>query len=105
MASYTLKKSKKKDKKYDLLITPETGRSKTVSFGANGMSDYTLHHDPERKERYLKRHQKENDRWSDTKKHLKTASYLAKNILWNKTSIEASVKDVEKRQGIRIKRA
>ena len=31
---------------------------KNVSFGAAGMSDYTLHKDPERKERYISRHKK-----------------------------------------------
>jgi hypothetical protein len=97
MTSYQLKPSGKATKKYDLIITPETGRSKTVSFGAKGMSDFTKHHDDQRKARYLKRHQKEKDRWSDTKDNLKTASYLAKNILWNKPTIDSSVKDVERR--------
>ena len=41
---YTLRESKKKTKKYDL-ITPD----KTISFGARGMSDYTIHHDKARK--------------------------------------------------------
>ena len=36
---------------------------KTVHFGAAGMSDFTLHGDEERKQRYLQRHSKnENDR-------------------------------------------
>ena len=39
--------SKRKDKKYDAVIDGK----KTVHFGAKGMSDYTLHHDDERKQR------------------------------------------------------
>jgi hypothetical protein len=50
---YTLRQSKKKTKKYDL-ITPE---GKTISFGAKGMSDYTIHHDKARKDRYIARHE------------------------------------------------
>ena len=95
MTSYQLKPSKKPTKKYDLIVTPLTGRSKTISFGAKGMSDFTKHHDEDRKERYLKRHQKESGRWSDTKNNLLTPSYLAKNILWNKETIDASIKSVE----------
>lgn len=49
---YTLKHSDKKTKKYDL-ITPE---NKTISFGAKGMSDYTLNKDPDRRELYINRH-------------------------------------------------
>ena len=40
-------KSKKDDKKFDARIDGK----KTVSFGAKGMSDYTIHKDPERKQR------------------------------------------------------
>jgi hypothetical protein len=49
---YKLKESKKKTKKYDL-IQPD---GKIISFGAKGMSDYTIHHDKARKERYINRH-------------------------------------------------
>jgi hypothetical protein len=38
-------RSKKKDKKFDAI----TDGKKTVSFGAKGMSDMTIHKDPERK--------------------------------------------------------
>ena len=42
---YTLRESKKKTKKYDL----EQPDGKILSFGAKGMSDYTIHHDKDRK--------------------------------------------------------
>jgi hypothetical protein len=52
MEAYKLRESKKKTKKYDL-ITPN---GKVISFGAKGMSDYTIHKDPARKQRYIDRH-------------------------------------------------
>ena len=42
-----IRKSSKPDKKYEAVID---GR-KTVSFGAKGYSDFTLHKDPERRQR------------------------------------------------------
>ena len=83
-----VKKSDKKDKKYDAVIDGK----KTVSCGATGYSDFTKHKDEERKERYIARH-KVNQDWKDHK----TAGFYAKNILWNKPTIEASVKDTNKK--------
>ncbi len=52
MEEYILRHSKKKTKKYDLILP----NHKTISFGAKGMSDYTIHKDSKRKERYINRH-------------------------------------------------
>ena len=49
-------KSSRQGKKYDAIIHREDGRTKTVPFGATGFSDYTLHKDKDRKERYIARH-------------------------------------------------
>lgn len=51
---------------------------KTVNFGAKGMSDYTLHKDEDRRERYLKRHSK--DPYDPL-----SAGQLSRMILWGKT--------------------
>jgi hypothetical protein len=83
-----IRKSTKKDKKFDAIVDGK----KTVSFGAAGMSDYTKHKDDERKERYINRHKKKED-WSNPK----TAGFYAKNVLWNKTSLQASVADINKK--------
>ena len=89
-------KSKKKDKKYDAVID---GGKKTISFGDDGYSDFTKHHDEERKQRYLKRHKK-----NETPNNPKTASFYATNILWNKRSIAASIKDINSRfKNVKIK--
>ena len=87
MVEILIKPSKKPDKKFDAVI----GGNKTVSFGAKGYSDFTQHKDPARKQLYLKRH-KARENWADPT----TAGSLSKNILWNKQSISASVKDMDK---------
>lgn len=90
-----LQKSSKKDKKFDVKLN-----NKTISFGAKGMSDYTKHKDPERKQRYLnRRSDKEKRVWND----IETPAYWAKNLLWNKPSLNASIKDIEKRKNVDIK--
>ena len=55
--------------------------------------------DPERKQRYLNRHKK-NENWNDHN----TASFYATNILWNKPTLTESIKDTNKRfKNINIK--
>ena len=49
---------------------------KKVSFGATGYSDFKVNQD-----------------WKD----FKTAGFWAKNILWNKPTVEASVRDTNKK--------
>ena len=85
-----IKKSSKSDKKLDAVIDG----NKTVSFGAKGYSDYTLHKDPERKERYISRHKKNED-W--TKSGIKTPGFYAKHVLWNKPTLKGSVDDMNKK--------
>ena len=92
MPEVVIQKSSNSNKKYDAVITNKEGKSKTVSFGAKGYSDFTKHKDEERKEKYIARH-KVNQDWKD----YETAGMWAKNILWNKPTIEASIKDTNKR--------
>ena len=66
-----ISKSKNKNKKFDVRIDGK----KTISFGATGYEDFTTHKDPERKQRYLKRHSK-NENPNDHR----TASFYATNI-------------------------
>ena len=84
-----IKKSKNKNKKFDAIVD-----NKTVSFGAKGYSDYTIHKDAERKQRYIDRHKKTED-WKLT--GIKTAGFYAKHILWNKPSLTASINDLNKK--------
>lgn len=88
-----IKPSTNNNKKYMAIFFDDNNkRIKTIHFGAKGMSDFTIHKDKERKERYLKRHQKR-ENWNDPK----TAGALSKWILWNKPTLKGSIRDYKKR--------
>lgn len=80
-----LVKSSKPNKKYDAVFqNRKTGREKKVSFGSAGMSDYTKHKDPERKQRYIKRHEKR-ERWGAD--GILTAGWWSRWLLWSEPSL------------------
>jgi hypothetical protein len=79
-----IKKSEKSDKKYKAIFK-KNGRKREIHFGLKGMSDFTKHHDEERKKRYIKRHRK-NENWKD----LMSAGALSRWILWNKKTFKES---------------
>ena len=81
-------KSTNKNEKYDVVVD-----GKKISFGATGYSDYTIHKDPERKDRYIARHNKNED-WN--KSGVKTAGYWSKHLLWNKDTLTKSIDDINK---------
>lgn len=94
--SYTLKKIEKADdpkkKLQAIFFNNKTKKEKKVSFGASGYDDYTKHKDPERKQRYLDRHRK-NENWND----LTSRGALSRWILWNKPSLKESINDYKKK--------
>lgn len=92
MKLVAIKPSTKADKKYMAVFEQDSGRSKTVHFGAAGMSDYIHHKDEERKERYLSRH-KARESWEKPD----TAGALSRWILWNKPTLAASIADYRRR--------
>lgn len=91
-----LAKSNRSDKKYMVRV-----ENKTVHFGARGMSDFTIHKDPERKQRYIARHKKR-ENW--TKSGIKSAGFWSLHLLWNKPSLQASIKDIENKFNVKIKK-
>ena len=96
-------KSKKPDKKYDARIDGRASatRSKTVSFGQKGASDFTKHKDKDRKERYIDRHKARED-WNAS--GAKPAGFYSKHVLWNKPTLKASIDDINKRfKGLNVK--
>ena len=93
---YSLFNSHLKNKKY-MVVSP---KGRVTHFGARGYSDYTIHEDDDRKRRYIARHKKNED-W--TKKGIDTAGFWSRWLLWNKVSINRSIKDIENRFGIDIK--
>lgn len=93
MIEVKLTKATNPEKKYKVVVEKD-GKKKTIQFGQKGASDFTKHGDKERRERYDKRHKKRED-WSIT--GIDTAGFWSKNLLWNKPSISASIRDIEKR--------
>jgi hypothetical protein len=87
----TIRRSLKKTKKFDAVFELPDGKTKTVSFGAAGYSDFTKHKDETRKQRYIARH-KSNENWNDPT----TPGALSLHVLWNKPTLKASVADFKK---------
>ena len=90
-----IKPSDKKDKKFTAIID----NKKHINFGQKGASDYTIHKDAERKQRYIDRHQKR-ENWGNPL----TAGFWSKNILWNKKTLKQSINDTnDKFKNVNIK--
>lgn len=94
--TFYLYKSNKEGKKYAIRSIHKT---KTIHFGAKGYDDYRHHLDKERKDAYLARHEKNED-W--TKSGIETSGFWSRWLLWNKETLEESIKDCEKRFDIDI---
>jgi hypothetical protein len=97
MNDYYLEKSNKKNKKY-MIHYIKDGKIKTVYFGASGYSDFIISKGNEdKKKNYIKRHQVNED-WSDLSK----PGTFSRFLLWNKPTLNASIKDMENRFNIKI---
>jgi hypothetical protein len=86
--------SPKPDKKLQVKLETESGREKNIHVGAKGMDDFTKTRDEEQKRRYIERHKARED-WRLS--GLLTSGFWAKHLLWNKPTLEASVKDTKER--------
>ena len=85
-----ISQSTRADKKLQAVIDNQ----KTIHFGSKGASDFTLNRDKAHKGRYERRRKKREGR---------TAGFYAKNILWNKPTIQASIKGTnQKFKGLHI---
>ena len=82
-------KKSKGDKKYDaIFMNSKTGKNKIVSFGKKGEKDYTQHNNKDLLEFYDFKHKKK-ENWND----LMSSAALNKYILWNKKTLESSIRD------------
>jgi hypothetical protein len=91
MISYYPYKSDKPEKKYFII----TSSGKKVYFGQAGASDFTIHKDEDRKNRYIKRHSGMGENWG--KSGINTAGFWSRWLLWNKPTIKESYEDIKKR--------
>ena len=84
MIEVEIDKSDKKDKKLVAKFQFRDGKRKPTDFGAKGYSDFTIHKNPNRKAKYLVRHNSED--WED----FTTAGALSRWILWNEPDLNLS---------------
>ncbi len=83
-------KSNKPEKKLMAVFkNNNTGSEKIVHFGAKGYEDYTMHKDPQRMQRYIKRHSRK-ENW--TKSGLMSPGALSRFVLWSDTDLNRAIK-------------
>ena len=87
-----IKPSTQKDKKLMAIFYDGEKKVKITHFGAKNFSDFTIHKNKERKERYLDRHRKR-ENWNS----YMTAGSLSRWVLWNLPTLKASIADYKKR--------
>jgi hypothetical protein len=90
----TLRRSNRLHKKWEVIV----GR-KHVHFGDNRYQDFTQHKTPGRKANYLSRHAR-HERWG--KAGMASAGFWSRHLLWNKPTLNGSVRDIEQKFGIKI---
>ena len=71
----------------------EFDNGKHTDFGASGMTDYTISHDKDRRDRYRSRHRKDLETNDPTR-----AGYLSWYLLWgDSTSLRTNIADYRRR--------
>ena len=85
-------KSDKPEKKMMAVFQSDSGRTKTIHFGARGMDDYTITKDKEQMERYLNRH-RSSENWSKAD----SAGALSRYVLWSATTLEQGIRNYKNR--------
>ena len=85
--------SDRPEKKYKAVFEQGDGSSKTIHFGADGYKDFISSKGNEvKKKAYIARHSV-NERWYRPD----TAGALSRWVLWNKPTLNESIKDYKKR--------
>jgi len=86
-------------KKFKAIFSTDSGRTKTISFGAAGYDDYTLAHDKAQRERYRTRHLK--DLSTAAGKTGVSAGALSYWVLWGEsTSMAQNIRAYKARYGL-----
>ena len=96
MVKVDIKKSTRDDKRYMATFYNTDGSKSTTHFGYADKnktgSTFIDHKNKDKKEAWLARHKVRGDF-----NNYKSASSLAKNILWNKSTLTASINDYKNR--------
>ena len=95
--SFFLYKSTNPQKKYMVrFLNESTGKINTIHFGSINYSDYTTTNNERRKELYHLRHV------NDNINNLKYPGCWSWYLLWNKPTLEASIKDMQTTFNIKV---
>ena len=95
--SFFLYKSTNPQKKYMVrFLNESTGKINTIHFGSAQYSDYTLRNNDEQKRLYKLRHA------SDNLNDLSYPGAWSMGLLWNKKTLEKSIKDMERKFNIKV---
>jgi hypothetical protein len=89
----TIKKSHRPEKKWDAVFLRPDGTEIVQPFGQRGYSDFTKHKDVTRKQRYIARHRRMHEDWTDPTR----AGTLSRYILWNKPTLKASIRSYRRK--------
>ena len=89
----TIKRSHNPEKKWDAVFVKANGREIVQPFGQRGYSDFTKHKNVTRKNRYIARHARMHEDWTDPTR----AGTLSRFVLWNKPTLRASIRSYRKR--------
>lgn len=90
----TIEKGTAKNKKLKAIFYDDKGKKiKTTQFGDDRYSDYTIHKDKERRNKYRTRHKKDL-----AKGNYMSAGYLSYYLLWgDSTSLNTNIKKYKKK--------
>ena len=95
MLEIELYKSNIKNKRIKAVLIKDGKKIKTIHFGSSKKQTYIDHGDVKRKSRYIKRH------INDRLKEISPGS-LSMYLLWNKPTLDQSIKDYEKMFNVNI---
>jgi hypothetical protein len=87
-------------KKFTVIVFKNDKKIRTVHFGQDGASDYTIHKDHERMKRYLSRHKDRGENWG--KSGIATAGFWSRWLLWSKPSLKAAITLIKNKFNVNI---
>ena len=94
MITVRIKSSDRPEKRLTAIFYKDNRKYKKVHFGQKSGNTYVDHGDDIKKVNYIKRH-RVRENWNDPY----SAGALSRYILWNKKSLDESVRDYKKRFG------
>jgi hypothetical protein len=92
-----LSSSDREGKRYKVVLNDYEGKKRTIHFGSKGASTFLEHKDDKTKNAWIARH-KVRENWNDKY----SAGFWARWLLWNKTTLADSKKDIKDRFNISI---